>query len=215
MVFILAVASGFNSAQAQIILRGGRMGMGRMYHRKPQLPRPQLPKFDPVVHISVGYGFPNLDKNELPVLYNYYRGTFSQSGPITGSIDYQFNRNLGIGVLITHGKVSAPYYDYSNTTTPALNGTLNNWSFMLNIMRYLPVTGTKITPYLRTAVGVNSWEQNFTDANGAKVNMNVIASDLAYQVGLGTRFYLSKNAGLFAEIGYGKYIVQGGLSFKF
>ncbi len=40
-------------------------------------------------------------------------------------------------------------------------------------------------------------------------------TDLAYQVGIGAKFKLSKNAGIFAEAGYGKYIVQGGVFFKF
>jgi hypothetical protein len=39
--------------------------------------------------------------------------------------------------------------------------------------------------------------------------------DLAYQVGLGANFKLSPNAGFFIEAGYGKYILNGGLSLKF
>jgi opacity protein-like surface antigen len=162
----------------------------------------------------VGYGFPNLDKNELPEFYEAYKGTASQNGPITGAIDYQFSRRASIGVLATHGEVKVPYYDYNNSAIRAMTGSLDNWSFMLNMMHYLSA-GKTVTPYIRTAIGINAWKQEFKDASGNKINEPVFASDFAYQAGLGAKFALSKNASLFAEAGYGKYIVQGGISLKF
>jgi len=52
--------------------------------------------------------------------------------------------------------------------------------------------------------------------DGGKVIADVKnATDLAYQVSIGTRFNLSQNAGFFIEAGYGRYIVNGGLTFKF
>ena len=214
VLLLLVAATEFNQGYAQVIMGGRyRRGYPRVYRQRPPQQLQQLPKFEPTVNISIGYGFPNLDKNELPILYNYYRGTYSQNGPVTGSIDYQFSRNMSIGVLVTHGKVAVPYYDNSNTE--ALKGSLDNWAFMLNVVRYMPVYSTKVTPYLRTAIGINSWEQNFTDVQGQKINMGLNPSDLAYQIGLGAKFNLSKNAGFFLEAGYGKYILHGGLAVKF
>ncbi|MFT3679391.1 MAG: outer membrane beta-barrel protein [Ferruginibacter sp.] len=214
-VILLTIVSEINPVSAQVLRRGvydRRFGRVRL---PPKQQATNTPSFEPTVNISVGYGFPNLDKYALPELYNYYKGSYSQTGPLTGSVDYQFSRTMSIGVLVTHGKVSVPYYAYNNNSSPALNGSLENWSFMLNLVRYIPVSGSKVAPYLRTAIGINSWQQNFTDDGGNKVNVAFNPQDLAYQVGLGAKFNLSKKAGLFVEAGYGKYILNGGLAVKF
>ncbi len=210
------------AATAQIIIGprigvGGRM-MGRPRPRQQQRPAPKQtqPKFEPSINLSIGYGFPNLDKNYLPQYYNAYAGSSSQQGPWIGSLDYQFSRSMSIGVLVTHGMVSAPYYDNSSASVPAFTGKLDNWSYMLNLVHYLPAASTKVLPYVRTAIGVNSWTQTYTDASGNKAPVvPVDLPDLAYQVGIGAKFNVSKNAGFFVEAGYGKYILQGGLALKF
>ena len=207
-------------AEAQVgVYIGPRLGYGpgygRGYRHRQQRPQQNLPPFQPTVNLSFGYGFPNLDKDQLPDFFNLYKGTTtSQTGPVTGAIDYRFSRNMSIGVLVTHGNVKVPYYNYNEPSSPVFTGSLDNWSVMLNFMRYIQAT-EKITPYIRTAIGINTWQQNYTDAQGNKVNMDGSPSDIAYQVGLGANFYLTKNAGLFLEAGYGKYILHGGLTFKF
>ncbi|MBS1495936.1 MAG: outer membrane beta-barrel protein [Bacteroidetes bacterium] len=206
-------------AESQVIMvrPGGRYYRPRrMVRPVPPSMRRKSPPFQPTINLSIGYGYPNLDKNYLPDYANANQGNISQMGPITGSFDYRFSRNISIGALVTHGWVSAPYFDISNPgTTPDFNVKFNNWSFMLNLKSYL-AAGGKVEPYIRTAIGINSWQQNFTDGTGAKINMqNVDLPDLAYQVGLGAEFKLSKNAAFYAEAGYGKYILNGGLTFKF
>ena len=219
LLICIFCCSVFADAQVGIYI-GPRLGYrpayGRGYRHKPQRGQQRdLPKFQPTVNVSFGYGFPNLDKNELPEFYNFYKGNATQqSGPVTGAIDYRFSRSMSIGVLISRGKVSVPYYDYNGTSSPAFTGSLENWSVMVNFMRYIPAT-EKITPYIRTAIGLNTWLQNYTDGQGNKINMDSSPSQLAYQAGLGADFYLSKNAGLFLKAGYGKYILHGGLTFKF
>ena len=76
------------------------------------------------------------------------------------------------------------------------------------------VNGDKVSPYLRTAIGFNLWDQNFTDGTGNKINVPNTLPDLAYQLGLGVKFKITERTGLFIEGGYGKYILHGGLSFK-
>lgn len=223
LLFILSFA-GFNIADAQFRI-GARLGGGRgnmrgmlnnrQQHKNQKKPKQNIPTFQPTVNISFGYSYPNLDKNEMPQFYNLYNGNVSQKGPITGSIDYQFSRTMSIGLLATHGTVTIPYFDNLTSNTPALTGSLSSWSFMLNFMRYMPVASSKVLPYVRTAIGINSWQQNFTDPSGSKVNFASQPKDLAYQIGLGAKCMLSKNAGLYVEAGYGKYILNGGLSLNF
>jgi hypothetical protein len=85
----------FASAQVGIFGPGyPRGGYGSPYpSRTPgRVIRQPQPKFDPVVHFSLGYGYPNLDANELAGFYNYYRGPVTQTGPITGAVDIQYSR---------------------------------------------------------------------------------------------------------------------------
>jgi len=205
-------------AEAQVgIMVGPRIGYG---YGRPRYPRrssnASQPKFQPTVNVSFGYGFPNLDKNALPTFYNYYQGSVSsQTGPITGAIDYQFSRSTSIGLMATYGKVSVPYYAYGNGYSPAFTGSLENVSVMINLINYMPVNSNSVAPYIRTAIGVNSWQQKFLDPSGNPENMAGTPSDLAYQISLGSKFFFNKNSGLFIEAGYGKYILQGGLTFRF
>jgi len=224
LIIVVLGTVGFNPASAQVgigIGVGPRFGNGSMggrygsqYPVRRQQKRQQAPKFDPVVHFSLGYGYPNLDQNQLAGFYNYYKGNITQTGPLTGALDVQYSKTASLGVMVTHGQVNASYYDYNNPTgPPVLTGSLDNWSVMLNLMNYLP-SGGKIEPYFRTAIGVNIWKQNYTDASGNKLGLVSDPNQLAYQIGLGAKFHLTKNASFFMEGGYGKYILHGGLSFK-
>ncbi len=218
--FILATSAISIQANAQfrsrVYVRGGYRGGYRS--RPPMMKRqnPQQQQFQPSVDINLGYGLPNLDKNNLAVFSNAYQGTISQQGPFTGSVDYRFSPMMSIGVMGTYGKVSAPYYDYSSTSNvPDFTGKLENWSLMFNMISYMPSYDRKVEPYLRTAIGINNYTQSYLDAGGNKAAIVGNPSQLAYQASIGAKFHLSKQAGIFLEAGYGKYIFSGGLSLKF
>ena len=213
--FLVLILLSSTAADAQYMMRpwmGGRYNRARPRQRYHS----NLPAYTPTVHFSLGYGFPNLDKTFLPEFYHLYAGSTSQKGPVTGALDYQFSRSMSIGLMVTHGTVSAPYFNYnSGSTMPEFTARYNNWSFMLDLVRYLPVNSRIVEPYFRTAIGINTWKQDYTDMSGSKVpGLNVDLPGLAYQAGIGARFRLAKNAGIFAEAGYGKYILHGGVTLK-
>lgn len=194
-----------------------RRPASRTYARPPvQRPTQQnKPVFEPTLNFSAGFGFPNLDKNKFSQFTGANMGNASQTGPFTGAVDYQFSPYMSIGALGTYGKVSVPYYTSVGSTLPAFNGRLENWSIMINVMTYAPTYNGKVEPYLRTAIGINNWKQEYTDAAGNKVAEVSTPDELAYQASLGARFNLSKGAGIYLEGGYGKYIFNGGLTLKF
>lgn len=189
----------------------------RTYSRPPVQRQPQQksPVFEPTLNFSAGFGFPNLDKDKFSQFMGTTMGNVSQTGPFTGAVDYQFSPYMSIGALGTYGKVSVPYYAAPGNLVPAFNGRLENWSIMLNVMTYAPTYNRKVEPYLRTAIGINNWKQEYTDASGNKVANVSTPDELAYQASLGARFNLSKGAGIYLEGGYGKYIFNGGLTLKF
>lgn len=233
LICLLAIAG--ITAEAQVRVRvGPGYGYGRprarvrMNYRQPRPPRQQpqqrrrdkLPAFEPSVNLNFGYGFPNLDKDHFANFSNLYKGNITnQTGPFTGSVDYQFSRFMSIGVMGTYGKVNQPYYNYTNnsstSSTADLTGKYENWSLMLNVVTYLPTRSRAVSPYLRTALGINNWKQEYADPSGVKTEGLPEPTAFAYQASLGAKFNLSKRAGIFLEAGYGKYIVSGGLALKF
>jgi hypothetical protein len=170
--------------------------------------------FKKSVNIFIGYGFPNVDQNYLPRYEEMYHGNISQAGPFIAALDYQFSRKVSIGAIITRGIVSTPYYDSASPAQPAFTAKLYNWSFMLDVVRYIPLN-QKIFPYIRTAFGINSWKQDYTAIDGSKASVRPVAlPHLAYQAGIGAKFMILGKAGVFIEAGYGKYVFNGGLSVK-
>jgi hypothetical protein len=193
------------------------------YHKKQQYQnqKKKAPSFQPTVNLSFGYGYPNLDKDFFPDQFygavNAYKGTeFTQTGPVTGALDFQFSRYNSIGVMGTYGKAGVGYFDLgANGPTPLFNGNIESWSVMLNMMTYFPSYQT-VSPYIRTAIGMSNRTEDYTYPDGSKALIGAEnIRDLAYQVSIGTRFNMSPNAGFYVEAGYGRYIVNGGLTFRF
>lgn len=124
LLTFLVLFLGVLYADAQMYRRPGVRGRIIMRNRttNQRNKNTKQPAYEPSVHLYIGYGFPNLDKNILPTFYGATMGNVQQNGPFMGSIDYQFSQSMSVGVLITHGTVSAPYYDFSNLITPALMG---------------------------------------------------------------------------------------------
>jgi hypothetical protein len=211
-MFCLLLLLGAAKAEAQY---GTRIYVRPGYARPHRVQRrPARDNFQPSVNISIGYGFPNLDKNALIDFTNAYRGNTSQTGPIHAAIDYQFSRYMSIGVMGSYSKATVPYYDI-DSYQQAFTGKVENWSIMLNLVNYFPTYNRNVSPYLRTAIGVNNWTQDYSYPDGSKVANVLEPSQFAYQASLGAKFKLSPNAGLYLEAGYGKYILAGGLTFKF
>ena len=222
-ILLLCVFFGYQIATAQIGIgivprvgfRSFSSGSIRSYGnaKRPSKSKNE-PKFTPIYHFSLGYGFSNLDKSQLINFSNLGLGNSTQSGPIIGAFDCQYSRNAAIGLLISHEKVNGSYYDLNYIPSPLMaTGSLDNWSIMLNMMNYMPA-GENISPFIRTAIGMNFWSQQYIDANANLIPVYSDPSQLAYQLSLGANIHLSKNTGILVEAGYGKYILHVGLTYQ-
>ena len=189
---------------------GGRFGRGGGYRRERMK---EMIDFKPSVDVSIGYGFPNLDKYLLSDFYGYYAGSTTQTGPIIANIDYHFSPRMAIGVMVNYGKVSRSYYNW-NTDAKEFTGSLTNTAVLVSLTRYLGMS-QKIQPYTRTAIGINTGQAQYLNNDGSKAANANDGTSLAYQVGLGCKFNVSKRGGFFIEAGYGKYILSGGVNLKF
>jgi opacity protein-like surface antigen len=189
---------------------------GRSYNRDREYRRQrfqEIQNFKPSLDVSIGYGFPNLDKYLLTDFYNYYQGSTTQTGPVIASVDYHFTPRMAIGVMVNYGKVSRPYYN-AYTGEQEFTGSITNTAVLLNFTRYMG-NSQKILPYTRTAIGINTGTSKYLTNDGAKAADTDDGTSLAYQVGLGVQFNATKNGGFFVEAGYGKYILAGGLKLRF
>jgi hypothetical protein len=189
----------------------GRYGRSRGY-RQQQFR--EMENFKPSLDVSVGYGFPNLDKYLFSDFYGYYQGRATQTGPIIASLDYHFAPRMAIGVMVNYGKVSRPYYDF-NTSQQDFTGSLTNTAVLLNFTRYMGSARQTVVPYTRTAIGFNTGSAKYLASDGSKAANTDDGTTLAYQIGLGVQINATKNGGFFVEAGYGKYIVAGGVKLKF
>jgi opacity protein-like surface antigen len=173
----------------------------------------ELAAFKPSLDISIGYGFPNLDRYLLADFYDFYPGSATQTGPLIASLDYHFSRRSAIGIMVNYGKVKQPYYNYY-TGEHEFNGELTNTAVMLSFIRYMGFS-QKIMPYTRTAIGFNTGDSKYLYPDGSKYADILEGTTLAYQAGIGVQFNPGKHGGFFVEAGYGKYIVAAGLKMKF
>ncbi|OQP65780.1 hypothetical protein A3860_14375 [Niastella vici] len=189
---------------------GGGWGRNRQYRRDRM---EEYQNFKPTLDVSIGYGFPNLDKYLLTDFYNYYHGSTTQTGPIIANIDYHFTPRMAIGVMVNYGKVSRPYYN-DNSGEQSFTGSLTNTAVLLSFTRYMGMS-QKIMPYTRTAIGINTGQAKYLNSDGSKAADGDDGTSLAYQVGLGCQFNVTKHGGFFVEAGYGKYIISGGLKMSF
>lgn len=210
LVALMLVAC-FYESNAQY---GGRFGRSRNRDEAYRRERiKELQTFKPSLDVSIGYGFPNLDKYLLADFYDYYSGSGTQTGPIIASVDYHFTPRMAIGIMVNYGKVSRPYYSY-NSGEQTFTGSLTNTAIMLNFTRYMGMS-QKIVPYTRTAIGINTGQAKYLASDGSRAADVGDETSLAYQVGLGVQFNASKHGGFFVEAGYGKYILSAGLKMSF
>ncbi|MDB5230704.1 MAG: porin family protein [Chitinophagaceae bacterium] len=220
-IMIAVAISSASFVQAQYgRVYGGNGGYGQ---QPPQYPRnngrqQNYGPFQPTVGFSLSYAYPNADANQLYQFNRYDQGKTTSNGRVNAALDFRFTRTASLGLMASYGKVSAPYYSYNNfSDMPDMTGSLESFSVMLNYQQYFQtgVAGSFFSPYMRTAIGFNSWSQDYRDATGAKLNYSTTDLPvLAYQASIGADLKLGQNTSFFIEAGYGKYLLNAGLSFK-
>ena len=216
---LLIVLSSFfvSASYAQVIIGGGsgfggrfgRIGFtgggGMRRQRNENKDKNKESTFKPEISVKIGYGFPNVDTYQFSDYVGLYKGSISQTGPITSSVDYKYNSTNSIGIMATYGKVAIPYTDGNNNYEGKVN--LETRSVLANFMQFRPLTNSA-TFYFHEALGASINNVNYLG------NVPVITpASFAYQLGVGAKFKISEKTSFFAEAGYGKYVLHGGLSY--
>ncbi|HRY33781.1 MAG TPA: hypothetical protein P5531_12515 [Bacteroidales bacterium] len=175
--------------------------------------------------ISLGYGFPNLNKS----LFNAYKsfGDFKVegSGPFHAKFEYGINESLGIGLSINTVNAKTTWTDsYEEFDTVSFQYVTYNYSkgfdyFSLaaNIrMNYHFFTNENLDVYVGLGLGYNfAKSEFFADWEDAPDLTLKSILPLGFEITGGMRYYFSENFGLYLESGLAKSVIQGGLSIKF
>lgn len=176
------------------------------------------------VAITVGYGFPDLDRTSLRSSYNFYgyNGTTIRGfGPLLlkgdyGIVKFKWGHTVGAGLVVGFNTNTINYF-YSNNLwketdryTTIVIGARGSYHFF---------TKEKIDCYANIGLGmnINSHTESTTDPRGFTNSGSVSKRPGVYEAfTVGIRYYFSKNFGVYAEAGWDMSTpVQGGIALKF
>ncbi|MEI8203462.1 MAG: outer membrane beta-barrel protein [Bacteroidota bacterium] len=176
--------------------------------------------------IDVYYGFPNFYSNIITQEYNnsydLTRGVkpnynISGFGPIGLKYEYLLTDEIGLGLNLFYASTSLKWsdatYNYKTTVTRFRAAVTANWHFSPT---------PDFDPYVMVHLGYANFNYTFDQTS---INDSIPAihpkPDLkfmlpvAMRIGIGARYFFTKNIGINAEVGLGGVVLTGGVSLKF
>lgn len=164
--------------------------------------------------ISVGYGFPNLGTNFLNIIDQSNNNSWSAGGfgPFTIKYERAIAPSVGIGVVYNYadafGKWTDSSYDYK------VGRKTNSLLFRLNVHF---ATTEKMDAYFGIGAGFRNavYYSKTTDPNFTDDSYNFgTFFPVGFETTLGLRYYVSKNIGIYTELGLAKALIQAGIAVK-
>jgi outer membrane protein W len=175
--------------------------------------------------LTVGYGFPNLGKAILKTYETEAGYKASGFGPAHIKFEYGLTDKFGMGVSIGYVgyKVSwqSEVEEYNSTTgnydlktyEEGLKGT--NFGVLLR-MNFHFATSDKVDPYWGIGAGYNKYTFKFYSDDPNSIDESLtFPIPVGFESSVGARFYFTENIGAYAELGWGKSLIQAGLAAKF
>lgn len=167
------------------------------------------------VSFSGGMGAPRIGLNVLSYYFGDNSG-FSQtsSGPYFFKIGYGLSKNIEVGV---NANLSSAQATYKTGTNNEYAATINysSWSVLARMNYHFLATET-LDPYVGISVGYRHF--NFTYSDNSNVIPTLPKLPLGFvsgEIGVGLRYYVVPNVGLYAEVGISRALLQGGLIVRF
>jgi opacity protein-like surface antigen len=177
--------------------------------------------------IDVYYGFPNLLSSYIRSAYDntVTEGvTTTATGPFGGKFEYLLADKIGIAININYANSSI-----KGTGSGTDNFNINPaaiYTYKISIPRFrvFPVlnfhfaTSDNLDPYFLVGAGYCSFKYKFESDEPGFDNEESITGlgNFAFRVGVGTRYFFTKNLGLNLEFGLGGGgLLQFGVATKF
>jgi opacity protein-like surface antigen len=163
--------------------------------------------------ISIGYGIPNFTRLTYKDIVNSNSNTeLSGLGPIYLKYEYALSNHFGLGLS-------------SNFATSNITYPVNNFAYEQKLISIAAVarvnyhfgTTTRFDPYAGLGLGYRYSSITLTTGEDTASVSKPIGgpSSLGIEVTIGSRFYLNKAFGFYAELGLGQSVLNGGVVFKF
>ncbi len=175
--------------------------------------------------ISLGYGFPNLNKSVFKVYKSYLGYKVEGSGPFHAKFEYGITESLGIGLSINTVNAKASWkdtYEEFDTVTfqyveKEYTEGFKYFSLAANIrLNYHFVTNENLDVYAGLGLGYNNAKyEYFSDYELSPVLSLSSIFPLGFEITAGLRYYFTPNIGIYVESGLAKSAFQGGLAIKF
>lgn len=170
--------------------------------------------------ITIGYGVPNLGK----AIFNIYKDELgfytSGIGPIHAKYEFGLTDHFGIGVSIGFVDFKAAwltkYHNANNELQEYEEGFKGSSFGIMARGNYHFSTSKRLDPFVGFGIGYNrmsfGWFSEYEYADELSLSFPI---PFATELSIGARYYLSDNIGAYAELGWGKSLLQAGLSMKF
>ncbi len=168
--------------------------------------------------ITVGLGYPNLGKavfNLYEAETGYHAGGF---GPMHIKYEYILSEKFGVGVSLGYVGFDITWqedaFDGSNKTYDT--GFKGSSIGILARFNYHFATGDKVDPYFGVGAGYNNWSFEYysDDPDNDGEEILDFPLNVGFETTVGARYYFTDNIGAYAEIGFGKSLLQAGLAIK-
>jgi hypothetical protein len=149
--------------------------------------------------INNGYKF-NADQKVVPHI-----------NPIYAKVEYRIFRHMGIGVDLS-------YDDYEAQRAPSTSTTFTNaykgYTFVgdIRINRHFHLIAKRLDLYF--GIGLGYQIQSITNIINTQSLPKLGNNNLAFELTIGGRFYITKRIGVYIEGGIAKSILQGGLAIR-
>jgi opacity protein-like surface antigen len=168
--------------------------------------------------VTIGYGFPNIGKSILKIgnSAGVTDSKITGVGPIHVKYEYAVSDKVGVGVSLGYVSFADEYTQDNGGAAPYKYKDAITSFGILARFNYHFGGNEKVDPYVGLGAGYNNWTAKTTtnDPDGIG-NTFTIPIKIGFEGGVGVRYYFTPNIGAYAELGYGKSILQGGLAFKF
>jgi hypothetical protein len=165
--------------------------------------------------ISLGVGDP-----AMIYIDNFINNGYKFSGdqkvvpninPIYAKVEYRVLRHMGIGVDLS-------YDDYEAQRAPSTSTTFTNaykgYTFVgdIRINRHIHLIAKRLDLYF--GIGLGYQIQSITNIVTTQSLPKLGSNNLAFELTIGGRFYITKRIGIYIEGGIARSILQGGLAIR-
>lgn len=171
---------------------------------------------------SAGYGLSALTGSLNSTLANYGITSESLTGPYAFKLEKGLTKHLGLALstALMRNTYAVNPTALGNNMTEVLGTAASEakkWDYSAVARLNMHVgSSKKFDPYMGAGIGYKSthWSGSASGPDFSGLNKTFANGSVAYELGVGARYYLLPFLGVYAELGTGQSPLQGGIIFN-